>query len=629
MSNEKDSPIVESTVVKKGIATTTKASTQPKTDSKDANSNSAHYDSIAELKKATEIVDSEGNPITEPTKSEQADKKAKLKEELVNEAKEMKAADELNSSTTTMQSKESVDTTSNETSQKDVSKVEQKESSAVKKTTQESQKSTPAKNADSQPKDTQANAKAAEKSADAKKPAIKTAAESNQSGEQKVSSKQSASKSDSNNKGTTGQHRVAILGGNRIPFARSNGAYADASNTDMLTAALNGLIERYNLQDELLGEVVAGAVIKLSRDINLTREAALNTALNPQTPAYDVSQACATGVQATFASANKIALGIIDSAITGGVDTTSDAPIAIGDGLRKVLLKLGSAKNMKQRLKALKKFDPKDLIDAPQNGEPRTGLSMGDHQAITTLEWNISRKDQDELAFNSHKNLSRAYDEGFFDDLITPYKGLTRDNNLRPDSTVEKMGKLKPAFGRKNANPTMTAANSTPLTDGASCVLLANEDWAKERNLKPLAYIVHQETAAVDFIGKTGDKEGLLMAPAYAVPRMLERAGLTLQDFDFYEIHEAFASQVLSTLAAWEDQSFCKERLGLEAPLGSIDRDKLNVNGSSLAAGHPFAATGGRILATAAKLLDQKGSGRALISICAAGGQGVTCILEK
>ena len=254
---------------------------------------------------------------------------------------------------------------------------------------------------------------------------------------------------------------------------------------------------------------------------------------------------------------------------------------------------------------------------------------MGDHQAITALEWNISREAQDELAFNSHKNLARAYDEGFFDDLISPYKGLTRDNNLRPDSTIEKMGKLKPVFGKNNANPTMTAANSTPLTDGASCVLLGTDEWAKERGLKPLAYIVHQETAAVDFIGKDGDKEGLLMAPAYAVPRMLERAGLTLQDFDFYEIHEAFASQVLSTLAAWEDETFCQERLGLDAPLGSIDRSKLNVNGSSLAAVHPFAATGGRILATAAKLLDQKGSGRVLISICAAGGQGVTCILEK
>ncbi|WP_025651802.1 MULTISPECIES: acetyl-CoA C-acetyltransferase [unclassified Psychrobacter] len=509
----------------------------------------------------------------------------------------------------------------------------------------ENTKSDNAKSADSAKKDTAANKTSStdNKATTAKTSAVKDTDTKNTNTKSTASAKETddkvdtaaakktatAAKKSSTSKLTSGQNRVAILGGNRIPFARSNGSYADVSNTDMLTAALNGLVERFNLQDEKIGEVVAGAVMKLSRDINLTREATLNTALNPHTPTYDISQACGTGLQATFASANKIALGIIDSAITGGVDTTSDAPIAVGDGLRKVLIKLGAAKDNKQRLKALMGLNPKDLIDSPQNGEPRTGLSMGDHQAITALEWNISREAQDELAFNSHQNLARAYDEGFFDDLITPYKGLTRDNNLRPDTTLEKLAKLKPVFGKKNANPTMTAANSTPLTDGASCVLLGTDEWAKEHGLKPLAYIVHQETAAVDFIGKSGTTEGLLMAPAYAVPRMLERAGLTLQDFDFYEIHEAFASQVLSTLAAWEDEKFCEERLGLDAPLGSIDRSKLNVNGSSLAAGHPFAATGGRILATAAKLLDQKGSGRALISICAAGGQGVTCILEK
>ena len=454
--------------------------------------------------------------------------------------------------------------------------------------------------------------------------------DSNNSNNQTVAINPTSKKQSTKTEDNMSQPRkVAILGGNRIPFARSNGTYANASNIDMLSAALNGLVERYDLQGERMGEVVAGAVLKLSRDLNLTRESALNTALDPHTPAYDISQACGTGLQAAFAVSNKIALGIIDSGIAGGVDTTSDAPIAVGDGLRKALIKLGAARNNKDRFAALKSINPKDLIDAPQNGEPRTGLSMGEHQAITALEWNISREAQDELAAKSHQNLARAYDEGFLDDLITPYKGLTRDNNLRPDSTTEKLAKLKPVFGKRNANPTMTAANSTPLTDGASCVLMGTEAWAEAHGLKPLYYIVNQETAAVAFIGKDGPKEGLLMAPAYAVPRMLERAGLTLQDFDFYEIHEAFASQVLSTLAAWEDETFCKERLGLDKPLGKIDMTKLNVNGSSLAAGHPFAATGGRILATAAKLLDQKGSGRALISICAAGGQGVTCILEK
>ncbi len=419
--------------------------------------------------------------------------------------------------------------------------------------------------------------------------------------------------------------RVAIIGGNRIPFARSNGAYFTASNTDMFTATLNGLVERFNLQGQRLGEVVAGAVLKHSRDFNMTRECVLNTALAPETPAYDIQQACGTGLQAAFLVANKIALGQIEVGVAGGVDTTSDAPIAFGDGLRKALLELNIAKTAKDRLKALTKINVKDLMDAPKNGEPRTGLSMGDHQAITTLEWGISREAQDELAASSHQKMAAAYEEGFFDDLITPFLGLERDNNLRPDSSVEKLAKLKPAFGKGDAR-TMTAGNSTPLTDGASCVLLASEEWAKANGHEVLAYLTFQETAAVDFVEK---KEGLLMAPAYAVPRMLERAGLKLQDFDYYEIHEAFASQVLSTLKAWEDPKFCKERLGLDAPLGSIDRAKLNVKGSSLAAGHPFAATGGRIMATAAKLLNQKGSGRVLVSICAAGGQGVTAIIEK
>lgn len=419
--------------------------------------------------------------------------------------------------------------------------------------------------------------------------------------------------------------RVAIIGGNRIPFARSNGAYFNASNSDMFTAALNGLVERYQLQGQRLGEVVAGAVLKHSRDFNMTRECVLSTQLAPETPAYDIQQACGTGLQAAFLVANKIALGQIEVGIAGGVDTTSDAPLAFGDGLRKVLLELNVAKTAKARLKALTKINLKDLLDAPKNGEPRTGLSMGQHQAITALEWGISREAQDELAASSHQKMAKAYEEGFFDDLITPFMGLDKDNNLRADSSVEKLAKLKPAFG-KGDTATMTAGNSTPLTDGASAVLLASEEWAKANGHEILAYISFYETAAVDFVGK---KEGLLMAPAYAVPRMLDRAGLKLQDFDFYEIHEAFASQVLSTLKAWEDPTFCKTRLGLDAPLGEIDRSKLNVKGSSLAAGHPFAATGGRILATAAKLIHQKGSGRALISICAAGGQGVTAIIEK
>ena len=420
--------------------------------------------------------------------------------------------------------------------------------------------------------------------------------------------------------------RVAVLGGNRIPFARSNGAYATASNQDMFTAALDGLVTRFGLAGERLGEVAGGAVLKHSRDFNLIRESVLGSTLAAETPAVDLQQACGTGLQAINYLANKIALGQIDSGVGGGVDTTSDAPIALSERLRKKLIKLNRARSAKDRLAVLASVRPGDIgLAIPSNGEPRTGLSMGEHQALTALEWQIAREAQDELAAASHQNLARSYDEGWQEDLVTPYRGLDRDNNLRADSTVEKLASLKPVFG-KGAAATMTAGNSTPLTDGASAVLLSSEDWAEQHGLEPLAYFVDSEVAAVDFVH---GREGLLMAPAYAVPRLLARHGLTLQDFDYYELHEAFASQVLSTLKAWEDPVFCKERLRLEAPLGSIDRTKLNVKGSSLAAGHPFAATGGRIVANAAKLLAAKGSGRVLISVCAAGGQGVVAILER
>jgi acetyl-CoA C-acetyltransferase len=420
--------------------------------------------------------------------------------------------------------------------------------------------------------------------------------------------------------------RAAVLGGNRIPFARSNTVYATASNQEMLTAALDGLVSRFGLAGERLGEVAAGAVLKHSRDFNLTRESVLGSRLAPETPAVDLQQACGTGLQATIYIANKIALGQIEAGIAGGTDTTSDAPIAVGEKLRRILLEANRAKTLQGRLAALAKVRPQHLVPAvPQNGEPRTGLSMGEHQALTALEWQITREAQDELAAASHQHLAASYDEGWQDDLVTPFNGLDRDQNLRPDSTAEKLAKLKPVFGRGEA-ATMTAGNSTPLSDGASTVLLGTEEWAEQHGLRPLAWFVDAETAAVDFVH---GGEGLLMAPAYAVPRLLARNGLTLDDFDFFEIHEAFASQVLATLKAWEDPIFCKERLGLDAPLGTLDRSKLNVKGSSLAAGHPFAATGGRIVANLAKLLDAKGSGRGLISICAAGGQGVTAILER
>lgn len=426
--------------------------------------------------------------------------------------------------------------------------------------------------------------------------------------------------------------RAVVVGGNRIPFARAGGAYAKSSNLDMLTAALDGLIARFGLQDERIGEVAAGAVLKHSRDFNLTREAVLGSALSPETPSYDLQQACATGLESVVGLANKIKLGQIDSAIAGGVDSTSDAPIVVSEGLREVILDLNRAKTLPQRLQILGRLRPKDLAPlAPGTAEPRTGLSMGEHQALTTAQWKISREAQDELAYNSHRNLASAYETGFFDDLITPYRGLSRDGNLRADTTLEKLATLKPVFGKSlGADATMTAGNSTPLTDGAATVLLASESWADERDLPKLAAVVDAEAAAVDFVH---GKDGLLMAPVFAVPRLLARHGLTLADIDFFEIHEAFAATVLSTLAAWEDEEFGRTRLGLEGAFGTVDRARLNVNGSSLAAGHPFAATGGRIVSSLAKVLHAKGTvegrpARGLVSVCAAGGQGVVAILE-
>jgi acetyl-CoA C-acetyltransferase len=441
----------------------------------------------------------------------------------------------------------------------------------------------------------------------------------------------SAESASASSQATAPKRRVAVLGGNRIPFARSDRAYAEASNQDMFTAALGGLVDRFNLSGERLGAVIGGAVLKHSRDFNLMRECVLGSALSSYTPAFDLQQACGTGLQAAIAAADGIAAGRYESAAAGGVDTTSDAPIALGNNLRHTLLGLRRSKSNVDRLKLVGKLPASLGVEIPVNSEPRTGLSMGEHQAITAKQMGIKRVDQDELAAASHRNMAAAYDRGFFDDLVTPFLGLYRDDNLRADSSAEKLAKLKPVFGVKAGDATMTAGNSTPLTDGASVALLATDEWAAERSLTPLAYWVDAETAAVDYVNGA---DGLLMAPTYAVPRLLARNGLALQDFDFYEIHEAFASVVLAHLQAWESEEYCKERLGLDAALGSIDRSKLNVNGSSLAAGHPFAATGGRILAQLAKQLHEAKAAnggkpvRGLISICAAGGQGVAAILE-
>jgi acetyl-CoA C-acetyltransferase len=417
--------------------------------------------------------------------------------------------------------------------------------------------------------------------------------------------------------------RVAVIGGVRIPFARANGAYASVGNQEMLTASLKAVVERFSLQGQRLGDVVAGAVMKHSSQWNLAREALLDSGLAPETPGLDVQRACGTSIEAAIVVANRIALGQIDAGIAGGVDTVSDPPIVFGREYQQLMLRSFRAKGFGARIAPFFGLRPRHFKPSfPGTGEPRTGLSMGQHTEKMAREWQITRQAQDELALASHQHAARAWAEGFMSDLVVPYLGLTADNNVRPDTSLEKLAKLKPSFA---ADGTLTAGNSTPMTDGSAAVLLASEEWARSRGLPIQAYMTYAKVAAVDFVGG----EGLLMAPAYAVPRMLADAGLTLQDFDYYEIHEAFAAQVLCTLKAWESPQFCRDRLGLAAPLGSIDRAKLNVKGSSVAVGHPFAATGARIIATLAKLLAARGSGRGLISVCTAGGMGVTAIMER
>ena len=423
------------------------------------------------------------------------------------------------------------------------------------------------------------------------------------------------------------QRRVGVIGGVRIPFCRNNTAYADVGNFGMSVKVLGALVERFGLHGVELGEVAMGAVIKHASDWNLAREAVLSSGLAPTTPGITTARACGTSLDNTINVANKIAAGQIEAGVAGGSDTTSDVPIVYGARLRKRLLAMNRAKTPLDKLKvALHGFSFSELKPSfPGVAEPRTGKSMGDHCEQMAKEWQITREAQDQLAVDSHHKLAAAYADGFFGDLIVPFRGLKRDGFLRPDSSMEKLASLKPAFDKTSGHGTLTAGNSTGLSDGAAAVLLASDEWAAQRGLTIQAYLRDAEVAAVDFV----HGEGLLMAPTIAVPRMLARQGLTLQDFDYYEIHEAFAAQVLCTLRAWESADYCKNRLGLDAPLGTIDPAKLNVHGSSLAVGHPFAATGARIVATLARMLEQRGSGRGLISICTAGGMGVTAILER
>src|SRR5262245_40122229 len=423
--------------------------------------------------------------------------------------------------------------------------------------------------------------------------------------------------------------RVAVIGGVRVPFARANGAYMEVGNQEMLTAAMTAVVHKFNLKNQKLGEVAAGAVIKHSRNWNLARECTLGSGLHPTTPAYDLQRACGTSLSAVAQLANRIALGEIDCAIAGGADSASDIPLSYGPKLQHAVLGLARSRSFGEKLSTIGSVRLGDLKPAhPGVGEPRTGMSMGQHCEEMAKEWQIGRREQDELALASHQNAAAAWQAGFFKDLVVEFSELKSDNNVRGDTSLEKLASLRNAFDPSPAG-TLSAGNSSPLTDGAAAVLISSEDWAASRKIPVQAYLAFTETAAVDFVGMAGPKEGMLMAPAYAVPRMLDRAGLKLQDFDIYEIHEAFAAQVLCTLKAWESEDYCRNRLGRSAALGSIDRKKLNPKGSSVALGHPFAATGARIVATLAKQLAERGSGRGLISICAAGGMGVTAILER
>ena len=423
--------------------------------------------------------------------------------------------------------------------------------------------------------------------------------------------------------------RVAVLGGMRVPFARANTNYAEQGNLEMLGAAMKGLVERFGLRNEIVGEVAAGAVIKHSRDWNLAREATQSAGLHPRTPAYDVQRACGTSLTTVATLAHRIALGEIDCAIAGGSDSASDIPVSYSRKMTRIMLQSAFGRTLPEKVKPWLHLRPGDLKPStPGVAEARTGLSMGQHCEEMAKEWRIGRKEQDELALASHKKAAAAWQAGFFNDLVTPFNGLTTDNNVRADTSLEKLGSLRPAFDRSGSG-TLTAGNSTPLTDGASCVLLGSEEWARARGIPVQAYFSHSASAAVDYAGLAGPREGMLMAPAYAVPQMLDRAGIRLQDFDIYEIHEAFAAQVLCTLKAWESDDYCRSKLGRAGALGSIERSKLNPRGGSVAIGHPFGATGARIVAALAKQLAERGSGRGLISICAAGGMGVTAILER
>jgi acetyl-CoA C-acetyltransferase len=417
---------------------------------------------------------------------------------------------------------------------------------------------------------------------------------------------------------------VYVVGGKRTPFVKSLTRFRHLTGQDLMTASLNALAQSFQLNNQIIGDVAIGGTIKNSLEWDFARECVLGSTLSPYTPAYGLQRACGSGLEAVIQIALKIGSHEMSLGIAGGVDTNSDLPIVVSKSLSQKLLQLHAAKNFSEKFKILLSLRPSDLkFKTPSVREPRTGLSMGEHCEKMVKEWNISRQAQDELALKSHQNAARAYQEGFYDDLVFEMEGIKRDGILREHTSIEQLTKLKPSFDFSEKG-SLTAGNSTPLTDGAAAVLLADQSEIEKQGWVKLARFVDAQVAAIDFVH--GD--GLLMAPTLAVSKLLHRNNLTLQDFDFYEIHEAFEGQVLCTLKAWESEEYCKRVLKRDQAMGKIDLTKLNVKGGSVALGHPFAATGARIVASLAKLLHQKGKGRGLISICTAGGMGVAAILE-
>ncbi len=418
---------------------------------------------------------------------------------------------------------------------------------------------------------------------------------------------------------------VIVCGGQRTPFVKSMTAYSGVSTQDMMTATLQALVIKMKLEGKLLGDVAVGGVMIPPGNWNLGREIVLGTGLDPRTPGYNVQRACGTSLETINQIALKISSGQMQWGIGGGVDTNSDISVLFPRSFAQKIIALNQSKSTMDKIKSALGFSFKDFKPQfPAVMEPRTSKSMGQHCEMMVQEWKISREDQDQLSFESHQKGAAAVEAGFHNQMIFEFQGVKKDLILRKETTIEKLAKLKPVFDTSGAG-TLTAGNSTALTDGASAVLLASRKKAESEKLPMLAKFVDCEVAALDFV----HGEGLLIAPALAVSRLLERNNLKLQDFDYYEIHEAFAGQVLCTLKAWDDESYCKRVLGRNEKMGVIDRSKMNIKGGSLAIGHPFGATGGRIVANLAHILKEKGKGRGLISICTAGGMGIAAIMES